>query len=127
VQVLTPQGDSERLSGLERPAATVPEVDRRLPDALEFGSDLRVLIEVLLHLRPDLILGLTLETSEDAFTSGCVNRYADVAADTPDMTPARSAAVQFGGGWAAAGAAVPSNTTPATAVAPIAPASVRCA
>ncbi|SKW06334.1 Uncharacterised protein [Mycobacteroides abscessus subsp. abscessus] len=37
-----------------------------------------------------------------SLTSGCVNRYDDVAAETPVATPARSAAVQLGGGSAAA-------------------------
>ena len=34
---------------------------------------------------------------KNQLTSGCVNRYADVEAETPEATPARSAAVQFGG------------------------------
>lgn len=48
-----------------------------------------------------------------AFTSGWVNRSADVAAETPDMMPARSAAVQLGDESAAAVAAVPISIAPA--------------
>src|SRR5258705_6792945 len=32
-----------------------------------------------------------------SFRSGCVNKYADVDADTPERTPSRSAALQLGG------------------------------
>ena len=63
-------------------------------------------------------LGLPLRPVKKAFTSGWVNRYDDVPADTPDITPARSAAVQFGGS-AAAVAAVPKSIAPAIMPAPI--------
>src|SRR3978361_23897 len=50
-------------------------------------------------------LDLPLRPVKKAFTSGWLNRYDDVPALTPDMTPARSAAVQFGGSAAAVAAA----------------------
>src|SRR6185312_8989281 len=48
----------------------------------------------------------------------CVNRYADIPVFTPDITPARSPAVQFGGS-AAAVAAVPISVAPAITPAPM--------
>src|SRR4029079_10690930 len=61
-------------------------------------------------------LDLPLRLVKKLFTSGWVKRYDDVPADTPDITPARSAAVQLGGS-AAAVAPVPASSEPATAVA----------
>src|SRR3981189_411970 len=63
-------------------------------------------------------LDLPLRLVKKAFTSGWLNRYDDVPALTPDMTPARSAAVQFGGS-AAAVAAVATSIEPAMTLAPI--------
>src|SRR6185312_6252442 len=63
-------------------------------------------------------LDLPLRPVKKAFTSGWLNRYDDVAALTPDMTSARSAAVQFGGS-AAAVATVPTSIEPAIMPAPI--------
>src|SRR4051794_17010348 len=66
---------------------------------------------------------------KNQFTSGWVNRYADVDAETPDDTPARSAAEQFGGFRAGSSAmadgSAPNNIAPAIAPAPIAPANAR--
>src|SRR5262249_47615671 len=71
------------------------------------------------------LLGWPRRLVKNAFTSGWPNRYAEVAAETPDETPARSAAVQLGGGSATADGAAPKSIAPAVAPAPIAPATAR--
>src|SRR5882757_6065276 len=62
-------------------------------------------------------------------TSAWVKRYVDVDADTPDETPARSAALQSGGlragSSAMADGIAPNSTAPAIAPAPRAPATAR--
>ena len=73
----------------------------------------------------DLVSGWPSRLVKKLFTSGWVNRYADVDAGTPDATTARSAAVQFGGGSASADGRAPNSNAPAIAPAPIAPATAR--
>jgi hypothetical protein len=48
-----------------------------------------------LYLLALLSLGWPVRPVKNAFTSGWVNRYADLAAVTPQMMPARSAAVHL--------------------------------
>src|SRR5258705_6371560 len=65
-----------------------------------------------------------------SFRSGCVNRYADVDADTPERTPSRSAALQLGGlapgSWLAwASGAAPKSAAPISAVLQVAGVSPR--
>src|SRR4051794_2548297 len=66
---------------------------------------------------------------KNQFTSGWVNRYADVEADTPEDTPARSAAVQFGGlragSSAMADGMAPNSIAPAITPALATPATAR--
>src|SRR5689334_18341347 len=72
-----------------------------------------------------------MRVAKNAFTSGWVNRYVDVAAATPALTLAQSAGEQFGGAGGGAGgsalavAAPPRKTAPADAKAPTASATAR--
>src|SRR5262245_59243430 len=62
--------------------------------------------------------GWPLRPLKKAFTSGWVNRYVDIDAETPAETPAMSATVQFGGSANAAGTAL-NSVAPARALVPI--------
>lgn len=99
---------------------------------------LRVGVHVLLQLPTHVVARLRLQAGEVRIDVGGVNKYADVAAATPDETWARSAAVQFGcdegagsgssiGQSAAAEPAVAESIATLTAPAAIAPATTRAA
>src|SRR5215475_14180886 len=63
--------------------------------------------------------GWPLRPLKKPFTSGWVNRYVDIDAETPEETPAMSAAVQFGGGSANAAGTALNSVAPASAPMPI--------